>query len=80
MSNPLFLSSVEEGVWEQLIALYPHLVDCSTSNCAQVSKSLREVLHEYNDLLCPPRKRNYVAPMNQLSDSNGVRNNETNGS
>jgi hypothetical protein len=48
--------TVEDGVWEQLISLYPHLVDCTTSNCPQVNRSLREVLHEYKDLLCPPHR------------------------
>ncbi|KAI1287234.1 Protein MON2 -like protein [Halotydeus destructor] len=50
------IETVEDGVWDQLIALYPHLVDCTTSNCAQVNRSLREVLHEYKDLLAPPKK------------------------
>uniref|UniRef100_A0A6B0VF32 Protein MON2 homolog n=1 Tax=Ixodes ricinus TaxID=34613 RepID=A0A6B0VF32_IXORI len=47
--------NVEWSVWEQLIALYPHLVSCSTSTSAQVCRSLREALHEYADLLAPPR-------------------------
>ena len=47
---------VEDGVWDQLISLYPHLVDCTTSNCNQVNRSLREVLHEYKDLLRPPKR------------------------
>uniref|UniRef100_A0A2R5LCA4 Protein MON2 homolog n=2 Tax=Ornithodoros turicata TaxID=34597 RepID=A0A2R5LCA4_9ACAR len=47
--------NVEQSVWEQLIALYPHLVSCSTSTSAQVCRSLREALHEYSDLLAPPR-------------------------
>ncbi|XP_015786183.1 protein MON2 homolog isoform X3 [Tetranychus urticae] len=46
--------TVEHGVWEQMISLYPHLVDCTMSNCAQVNRALREVLHEYKDLLHPP--------------------------
>ncbi|KAL3172774.1 hypothetical protein MRX96_038965 [Rhipicephalus microplus] len=48
-------NNVEWSVWEQLIALYPHLVSCSTSTSAQVCRSLREALHEYADLLAPPR-------------------------
>ncbi|KAH9363348.1 hypothetical protein HPB48_006454 [Haemaphysalis longicornis] len=47
--------NVEWSVWEQLIALYPHLVSCTTSTSAQVCRSLREALHEYADLLAPPR-------------------------
>lgn len=50
----VYFFTVETGVWEQLISLYPHLVDCTVSNCAQVNRALREVLHEYKDLLHPP--------------------------
>jgi len=49
--------SVEEGVWMQLINLYPHLVNCTTSSnfsILQVNRSLKEVLQEYMDLLRPP--------------------------
>ncbi|XP_055928988.1 protein MON2 homolog isoform X2 [Argiope bruennichi] len=46
---------VEWTVWEQLISLYPSLVDCTTSTSAQVCCSLREALHEYADLLEPPK-------------------------
>ncbi|XP_053204824.1 protein MON2 homolog isoform X2 [Panonychus citri] len=53
--------TVEHGVWEQMISLYPHLVDCTMSNCAQVNRALREVLHEYKDLLHPP---SHVKPTN----------------
>jgi len=48
------IDSVEPHVWDLLIRLYPHIVDCTTSNSAQVNRSLREVLHEYSDLLSPP--------------------------
>lgn len=47
--------SVEEGVWDQLINLYPQLVDCTTSSFTQVNRCLREVLREYKDLLRPPK-------------------------
>ncbi|XP_054718862.1 protein MON2 homolog [Uloborus diversus] len=46
---------IEWTVWEQLIALYPSLVDCTTSTSSQVCCSLREALHEYADLLEPPK-------------------------
>ncbi|XP_076369562.1 mon2 homolog, regulator of endosome-to-Golgi trafficking isoform X2 [Tachypleus tridentatus] len=46
--------NVEWSVWQQLIGLYPHLVDCTTSTSAQVCRSLREALHEYVSLLSPP--------------------------
>ncbi|XP_023214026.1 protein MON2 homolog isoform X4 [Centruroides sculpturatus] len=47
--------NVEWSVWKQLIALYPHLVDCTTSTSVQVCRSLQEALHEYADLLVPPQ-------------------------
>lgn len=51
------VDSIEEVVWLQLINLYPHLVDCTTSSnfsVMQVNRSLQEVLREYKDLLQPP--------------------------
>ena len=50
--------TVEECVWVHLITLFPALVDCSTSGCSQVCRSLqqplRECLLQYSDLLRPP--------------------------
>lgn len=48
--------SVETQVWQQLIDLYPKIVDCTLSNSPQVNKSIREVLHEYAYLLSYPPK------------------------
>lgn len=51
--------SVEEQVWMQLINLYPHLVECTTSvnfASSQVNRCLQEVLHEFKFLLQPPRE------------------------
>ncbi|XP_034257035.1 protein MON2 homolog [Thrips palmi] len=45
---------VDRLSWEQLIGLYPHLVNCTTTASAQVSRSLREALLQYRDLLQPP--------------------------
>lgn len=45
---------VDRSSWEQLIALYPYLVDCTTTASTQVSHSLREALLQYCDLLQPP--------------------------
>lgn len=45
---------VAQSSWEQLIGLYPYLVDCTTTASAQVSQSLREALLQYCDLLQPP--------------------------
>lgn len=52
--------SVDRNVWNQLIALYPHLVDCTTSTSSQVCASLRETLYEYADLLSPPTYYNAI--------------------
>lgn len=51
--------SVEDGVWDQLINLYPQLVDCTTSSFVQVNRCLQEVLREYKDLLRPPKVHEY---------------------
>lgn len=47
---------VGKSVWNQVISLYPHLVDCATrdSPAALVQRSLNEVLHEYASLLASP--------------------------
>ncbi|CAG2120387.1 unnamed protein product [Medioppia subpectinata] len=49
------VGSVEPHVWDLLIRLYPPIVDCTTSNSIQVNRSLREVLHQYSDLLSAPQ-------------------------
>lgn len=50
-------SASEEGVdaktWQQVIALYPYLVQCTGSNAAQVNSSVKDALLEYQDLLRP---------------------------
>ncbi|CAG2059994.1 unnamed protein product [Timema podura] len=45
---------VNRSSWEQLISLYPYLVECTTTTSSQVSRSLREALLQYCDLLKPP--------------------------
>ncbi|XP_046682789.1 protein MON2 homolog isoform X2 [Homalodisca vitripennis] len=45
---------VSRSVWDQLIKLYPCLVDCTATSSAQVSDSLRQALLQYCDLLQPP--------------------------
>ncbi|XP_050085365.1 protein MON2 homolog [Anopheles aquasalis] len=47
-------AKVGTTAWEQLINLYPYLVDCTTTSSAEVSRSLREALLQYCDLLRPP--------------------------
>ncbi|KAJ9583007.1 hypothetical protein L9F63_022623, partial [Diploptera punctata] len=50
---------VDKSSWEQLIGLYPYLVDCTTTASTQVSHSLREALLQYSDLLQPPASHSY---------------------
>jgi len=50
---------VDRSSWEQLIGLYPYLVDCTTTASTQVSHSLREALLQYCDLLQPPAVHTY---------------------
>lgn len=51
--------AVERSVWEQLIGLYPCLVECTVATASnQVSRSLREALMQYHDLLRPPSNIN----------------------
>ncbi|CAG5101303.1 Similar to mon2: Protein MON2 homolog (Drosophila melanogaster) [Cotesia congregata] len=48
-------NKVERSVWMQLIELYPCLVECNLATASpQVSRSLREALMQYHDLLRPP--------------------------
>lgn len=55
-------ASVKEDnvAWEQLISLYPYLVECTTTQSTQVSRPLREALLQFCDLLQPPRNKNNV--------------------
>ncbi|KAH9494501.1 Endocytosis and vacuole integrity protein [Bulinus truncatus] len=52
--------NVEPSVWSKVIKLYPALVECTTSPSPHVSKSLRDVLHEFYDLLAPPTISNLL--------------------
>ncbi|KAL8578559.1 hypothetical protein ACOMHN_015015 [Nucella lapillus] len=47
-------SCVESRVWQQVIVLYPALVECTTSSSPPVTRALKDALHEYRDLLTPP--------------------------
>uniref|UniRef100_A0A1L8DV77 Protein MON2 homolog n=1 Tax=Nyssomyia neivai TaxID=330878 RepID=A0A1L8DV77_9DIPT len=47
-------TKVGKTAWEQLIELYPYLVDCTTTSSSEVSRSLREALLQYSDLLQVP--------------------------
>uniref|UniRef100_A0ABK9MVT4 Protein MON2 homolog n=1 Tax=Glossina morsitans morsitans TaxID=37546 RepID=A0ABK9MVT4_GLOMM len=48
-------SKVNKPAWDQLIGLYPYLVDCTTTTSPEVSRSLQEALLQYTDLLQPPK-------------------------
>ncbi|XP_028146572.1 protein MON2 homolog [Diabrotica virgifera virgifera] len=48
----------DNNAWEQLISLYPFLVECTTTTSTQVSRPLREALLQFCDLLQPPQNRN----------------------
>ncbi|XP_057668437.1 protein MON2 homolog isoform X2 [Diorhabda carinulata] len=48
----------DNKAWEQLINLYPYLVECTTTSSTQVSRPLREALLQFCDLLQPPHNRN----------------------
>lgn len=66
----LFSSTVDRNAWELLIGLYQYLVDCTTTTSAEVSRSLREALMQYSDLLMPPKN---AAP-SSTATSNGLSN------
>ncbi|XP_048511057.1 protein MON2 homolog [Athalia rosae] len=58
-------NKVDRSVWEQLIGLYPYLVECTVATASgQVSRSLREALLQYHDLL--------RSPTSNLPTTNGV--------
>lgn len=60
--NNNFSSKTPVGrtAWEQLIGLYQYLVDCTTTNSPEVSRSLREALMQYSDLLLPPSNSTHI--------------------
>ena len=45
---------VDVRTWQQIIALYPHLVGATSIQSSTVTSSLQLVLHQYSDLLQPP--------------------------
>ncbi|XP_071818357.1 protein MON2 homolog isoform X3 [Apostichopus japonicus] len=49
--------NVDPSTWDQVISLYPSLVDCCTCSSSQVCNSLKKALYEYQDLLVPPHQR-----------------------
>ncbi|GJQ68018.1 hypothetical protein Trydic_g10661 [Trypoxylus dichotomus] len=55
--------------WEQLISIYPYLVECTTTTSTQVSRPLREALLQFCDLLRPPSN---VKITNGVKDSSSL--------
>ncbi len=51
---PFMQNIVNEITWKQLISLYPHLVELTASDSAQIGRALRTALWQYADLLQPP--------------------------
>ncbi len=49
-----FASKVQANVWNQVIGLYPCLVECSNSPSSQISSAVKDALHHYFSLLTPP--------------------------
>ncbi len=47
---------VDKKTWQQVITLYPYLVQCTDTNNAQVGTSVKEALLQYQDLLQPMGK------------------------
>lgn len=56
----------DNKAWEQLISLYPYLVECTTTTSTQVSRPLREALLQFCDLLQPPQNKNNVMKSQNL--------------
>ncbi|XP_050313877.1 protein MON2 homolog isoform X2 [Anthonomus grandis grandis] len=48
----------DNKAWEQLITLYPYLVECTTTTSIQVARPLKEALLQFCDLLQPPLSKN----------------------
>ena len=45
---------VDHRTWDQVIALYPHLVKATSTSAQPVASSLQQALHQYKDLLQAP--------------------------
>lgn len=59
VSREIFIFSknflVGHSAWQQLISLYPCLVDCVTTSSPEIASALREALTQYSHLLQPPK-------------------------
>ena len=45
-------------MWEEVIEIYPALLDCITCNSSDVRFALKDALKEFTDLLAVPKKPN----------------------
>lgn len=45
---------VKGTIWNQVIALYPCLVECTVSPCPQITNAVKDTLHHYFSLLKAP--------------------------
>jgi hypothetical protein len=46
--------TVQIGVWNQVIALYPCLIECTSSPSPQICNAVKNTLHHYFSLLRSP--------------------------
>ena len=51
-------SEVDHRTWEQVISLYPLLIQATSIKENNVNTRLQEALHQYKELLQPPRIKN----------------------
>ncbi|XP_055376967.1 protein MON2 homolog [Condylostylus longicornis] len=59
-------SKVNKTAWNQIIALYPFLVDCTVTTSQEVSRALRETLLQYAELLHTPKLHESTATTTTL--------------
>ena len=52
------IGQVDPRTWDQVISLYPHLVNAASMQVASVMASLQGALHQYKHLLQAPASSN----------------------
>ncbi len=67
---------VDKSMWQEVIELYPALLDCVTCNSPDVRFALKEALTEFSELLAVPGRLETSAVQNgpSIGDSNDVKN------
>ena len=50
----IFIFTVDETMWQEVIGMYPALLDCVTCNSNEVRYALKDALIEFRDLLSVP--------------------------